>query len=36
LLLSALIKDIIDKAQNKDKKAKGGILYRGKPNKKGK
>jgi len=31
-----LIKNIIDKAQNKDKKAEGGILYRGKPNKKGK
>ena len=36
LLLSALIKDITDKARNKDKKAKGGVLYRGKPNKKGK
>ena len=36
LLLSALIKDITNKTQNKDKKAKGGVLYRGKPNKKGK
>ena len=34
LLLSALIKDITDKAQNKDKKAKGeSIHYNSKPNK---
>ena len=32
-----MIEDIIDKAQNKDKKAEGGgVLYRGKPDKKGK
>ena len=38
LLLSTLIKDITDEAQSKDKKAKGegGVLYRGKPDKKGK
>ena len=34
LLLSALIKDIIDKIQNKDKKAKeGSTYYNSKPNK---
>ena len=33
--LTALIEDIIDEAQNKDKKAKGGgILYNGKQEKK--
>ena len=37
LLLSALIEDITDKARNKDKKAEGeDILYKGKPDRKGK
>ena len=37
-MLSVLIKNIINEAQSKDKKAKGkgGVLYRGKPDKKGK
>ena len=36
LLFSAMIKNIINKAWNKNKKAESGVLYRGKPDKKGK
>ena len=31
-----MIEDITDEARNKDKKAEGGVLYGGKPDKKGK